>query len=192
MTTNTTVPATVTGTYKIDPSHSRIGFVARHAMVTKVRGSFNEFDGTGYFDVEDPSKSHLELTIKAASIDTRNADRDAHLRSNDFFAMDEFPEITFVSTKVETPSPAVYRVTGDLTIKGVTKPVTFDLEYNGVVSDPWGNTRVGFEGSTSVNRKDWGVNFNVALEAGGVLVSENISLEFEIAAVRVDEGAAAA
>lgn len=191
-TTPTTVPTTVTGTYKIDPTHSRIGFVARHAMVTKVRGSFNEFDGTGYFDVEDPSKSHFELTIKAASIDTRNADRDAHLRSNDFFAMDEYPEITFVSTNVETPSPEVYRVTGDLTIKGVTKPVTFDLEYNGVVSDPWGNTRVGFEGSTSVNRKDWGVNFNVALEAGGVLVSENITLEFEIAAVRVDEGAAAA
>lgn len=188
----TTVPTTISGAYKIDTSHSRVGFVARHAMVTKVRGSFNDFEGTGYFDVEDPSKSHLELTIKAASIDTRNADRDAHLRSNDFFAMDEYPEITFASTKVEAASDHTYRVTGDLTIKGVTKPVTFDLEYTGDVIDPWGNTRVGFEGSTTVNRKDWGVNFNVALEAGGVLVSENVTLEFEISAVRVaaDEVAA--
>ena len=189
----TTEPATTaTGTYKIDPSHSRFGFVARHAMVTKVRGSFNEFDGTGYFDAAEPAKSHLELTIKAASIDTRNPDRDAHLRSNDFFSMDEYPEITFVSTKVEQASENSYRITGDLTIKGVTRPITFDLEYAGDVVDPWGNTRIGFEGSTTVNRKDWGVNWNVALEAGGVLVSENVTLEFEIAAVRVEEAEPAA
>lgn len=188
----TTVPATVTGTYKIDPSHSRIGFVARHAMVAKVRGSFNEFEGSGYFDVEDPAKSHLELTIKAASIDTRNPDRDAHLKSNDFFSMDEYPEITFASTKVEPLSANSYRVTGDLTLKGVTKSITFDLEYTGNVVDPWGNTRIGFEGSTTVNRKDWGVNWNVALEAGGVLVSENVTLEFEISAVRIPRVAFAA
>lgn len=188
----TTVPATITGTYKIDPSHSRIGFVARHAMVAKVRGSFNEFDGTGYFDAENPSRSHFQLTIKAASIDTRNAERDAHLRSNDFFSMDEYPEITFASTKVEPLSASSYRVTGDLTLKGVTKPITFDLEYTGNVVDPWGNTRIGFEGSTTVNRKDWGVNWNVALEAGGVLVSENVTLEFEISAVRIPEGESAA
>ncbi|HVC13772.1 MAG TPA: YceI family protein, partial [Acidimicrobiales bacterium] len=138
-----TVPTTITGTYKIDPSHSRIGFVARHAMVTKVRGSFNEFDGAGYFDAEDPAASHLELTIKAASIDTRNADRDAHLRSNDFFSMDEYPEITFASSSVEAAGAGTYRVTGDLTIKGVTKPVTLDLEFTGDVVDPWGNTRIG-------------------------------------------------
>lgn len=190
--TTTTIPDALTGNYTIDQSHSRIGFVARHAMVTKVRGSFNEFEGNGYFDVEDPTKSHLELTIKAASIDTRNADRDAHLRSNDFFAMDEYPEITFVSTSIELASPSTYRVTGDLTIKGVTRPVTFELEYTGDVIDPWGNTRVGFEGSATVNRKDWGVNFNVALEAGGVLVSENVTLEFEVSAVRVAQDAAAA
>lgn len=189
MATNT-IPATISGTYKIDPAHSRVGFVARHAMVTKVRGSFNELDGSGYFDPEDPTKSHLELTIKAGSIDTRNADRDAHLKSNDFFAMDEYPEIKFISTKVETASEGTYRVTGDLTIKGVTKPITFELEFTGDIIDPWGNTRIGFEGTTTVNRKDWGVNFNMALEAGGVLVSENITLEFEIAAVRVEEGAA--
>src|SRR5579863_2837986 len=109
--TTATIPANLTGTYKIDPAHSRIGFVARHAMVTKVRGSFNEFDGTGYFDGEDPSGSHLELTIKAASVDTRNADRDAHLRSNDFFSMDEYPEIRFVSTSVAEAGPSQYTVT---------------------------------------------------------------------------------
>jgi polyisoprenoid-binding protein YceI len=192
MTTSTATPPSAAGAYRIDQHHSRIGFVARHAMVTKVRGSFNEFEGTGYFDVVDPSRSHFALTIKAASIDTRNADRDAHLRGNDFFAMDQYPEITFTSTKVDAVSGHTYRVTGDLTIKGVTKPVTFDLEYTGDVVDPWGNTRIGFEGSATVNRKDWGVSFNVALEAGGVLVSENVTLEFEVSAIRAAEEEAAA
>ena len=182
---STTAPAsTLTGTYAIDPTHSRIGFVARHAMVTKVRGSFNEFEGTGYFDAEDPSRSHLELTIKADSIDTRNADRDAHLRGNDFFDMETYPQITFSSTGVEHVDSDHFRVTGDLTIKGVTKPVTVDFEYTGYAVDPFGNHRVGFEGSTTVNRKDWGVNWNAALEAGGVLVSEKVTLEFEVSAIR--------
>lgn len=187
-----TIPTTVSGTYRIDPSHSRIGFVARHAMVTKVRGSFNEFDGSGYFDVEEPAKSHLELTITAASIDTRNADRDAHLKSNDFLSMDEYPEITFVSTKVERAGEQAYRVTGDLTIKGVSKPVTLDLEYTGEATDPFGNDRIGLEGSTTINRKDWGVNWNVALEAGGVLVGDKVTLEIEVSAIRAAEGEAAA
>ena len=179
-----TAPSTVTGTYAIDASHSRIGFVARHAMVTKVRGSFNEFEGSGYFDADHPVDSHLELVIKAASIDTRNADRDGHLRSNDFFAMDEFPEITFRSTSVEQTGDAEYRVTGDLTIKGVTKPVSVDFDYTGAAVDPFGNQRIGFEGTTTINRKDWGVNWNAALETGGVLVSEKITLELEISAVK--------
>jgi polyisoprenoid-binding protein YceI len=174
----------LTGTYKLDAAHTRIGFVARHAMVTKVRGAFNEFEGTAVLDGAEPSKSSATVTIKAASIDTRNADRDAHLRSNDFFSMDEFPEITFVSTGVEQVDPSNYNVTGDLTIKGVTKPVTIPFEFTGAVIDPWGNQRVGFEGSATVNRKDWGVNFNAALEAGGVLVSEKITLEFDISAVK--------
>jgi polyisoprenoid-binding protein YceI len=178
-----TTPTTLTGNYAIDPAHSRIGFVARHAMVTKVRGSFNEFDGTGHFDAENPDGSHLRLTIQAASIDTRNADRDAHLRSNDFFDMENHPEITFVSTAVEQTDND-YRVTGDLTIKGVTKPVTVDFEYTGSAIDPFGNQRIGLEGKTTVNRKDWGVNWNAALEAGGVLVSEKVTLEFEVSAIR--------
>ena len=182
----TTVPTTLTGTYAIDPTHSRIGFVARHAMVTKVRGSFNEFEGSGYFDAENPSASHLTLTIQAASIDTRNADRDGHLKSNDFFDMDTYPTIEFVSTAVEQTGDADYRVTGDLTIKGVTKPVTVDFEYTGSAVDPYNNTRIGLEGTTTVNRKDWGVNWNAALEAGGVLVSEKVTLEFEVSAIRTD------
>jgi polyisoprenoid-binding protein YceI len=179
-----TVPVTLTGSYTIDPVHSRIGFVARHAMVTKVRGSFNEFDGSGYFDAANPANSKLQLSIKAASIDTRNADRDAHLRSNDFFDMDTYPQITFSSTSVEPAGDVRFRVTGDLTIKGVTRPVTVDFEYTGSAVDPYGNQRIGFEGSTVVNRKDWGVNWNAALEAGGVLVSENVTLEFEVSAIR--------
>ena len=182
--TTTTAPSTLTGTYAVDPTHSRIGFVARHAMVTKVRGSFNEFEGTGYFDAENPANSHLRLTIQAASIDTRNADRDAHLKSNDFFDMENHPEITFVSTSVEQVDGDSYRVSGDLTIKGVTKPVTVDFDYAGTAVDPFGNTRIGLEGKTTVNRKDWGVNWNAALEAGGVLVSEKVALEFEVSAIR--------
>ena len=185
MSTDTT-PTTLTGNYAIDPSHSRIGFVSRHAMVTKVRGSFNEFDGSGYFDAENPAASHLQLTIQAATIDTRNADRDAHLRSNDFFDMDTYPEITFASTAVEQLDPESYRVTGDLTIKGVTKPVTVDFEYNGTAVDPYNNQRIGFEGKTTINRRDWGVNWNAALEAGGVLVSEKVTIEFEVSAIRSD------
>ena len=184
--TTATVPTTLTGNYAIDPTQSRIGFVARHAMVTKVRGSFNEFEGSGYFDAENPSNSRLSLTIQAASIDTRNADRDGHLKSNDFFDMENHPEITFTSTAVELLDDENYRVTGDLTIKGVTKPVSVDFEYTGTAVDPFGNTRLGFEGKTTVNRKDWGVNWNAALEAGGVLVSEKVTLEFEVSAIRSD------
>ena len=185
----TTVPSTLTGTYTIDPTHSRIGFVARHAMVTKVRGSFNEFTGTGYLDAENPTASSVELTIQAASIDTRNADRDGHLRSNDFFDMENHPEIRFVSTAVEQVDAEHYRVTGDLTIKGVTKPVTIDLEYTGTAVDPFGNQRVGFEGTTTVNRKDWGISWNAALDTGGMLVSEKVVLEFDVSAIRTPDAA---
>jgi polyisoprenoid-binding protein YceI len=186
----TTVPSTLTGSYTIDPTHSRIGFVARHAMVTKVRGSFNEFAGTGFLDVEDPSNTRLELTIQAASIDTRNADRDAHLRSNDFFDMDTYPEIRFVSTATDNVDGDHFRVTGDLTIKGVTNAVTVDFEYTGAAVDPYGNQRIGFEGSTTVNRKDWGVSWNAALETGGVLVGEKVVLEFEVSAIRTPDATA--
>jgi len=179
-----TLTHVLSGTYAIDPSHSRIGFVARHAMVTKVRGSFNDFAGTGTLDADNAHNSNLALTIQAASIDTRNADRDGHLRGNDFFDMETYPEIIFQSTAVEQLDDANFRVTGDLTIKGTTKSVDIDFEYTGTAVDPFGNTRLGLEGSTTINRKDWGVSWNAALDAGGVLVSEKVTLEFEVSAVR--------
>lgn len=172
------------GDYAVDPAHSRIGFVARHAMVTKVRGSFNDFEGRGHFDAANPAGSSLQVTLQVASIDTRNADRDNHLRTNDFFDAATYPTITFASTAVKPVGESEFRVVGDLTIKGVTLPVTLDLTLTGTAVDPWGNTRLGLEGSTVINRKDWGVSFNAPLEAGGVLVGEKVTLEFEISALR--------
>lgn len=179
-----TASTILSGTYTVDPQHSRIGFVARHAMVTKIRGSFNEFAGSGYFDAANPSNSKVELTINAASIDTRNPDRDAHLRSNDFFDMDTYPEIRFSSSSVAQSGPTQYNVKGYLTIKGISRPVSIDFEHTGNAVDPYGNFRIGLEGTASVNRKDWGINWNAALEAGGVLVSENVTLEFEVSAIQ--------
>jgi polyisoprenoid-binding protein YceI len=179
-------PVTTTGNYTIDPVHSRIGFSVRHMMVSKVRGQFSEYTGTGYFDADDPAKSHAELVIKAASIDTRNPDRDNHLRSNDFLDMEHYPEITFKTTEVKKVDESHFSVTGDLTIRGTSRPVTIDFEYLGATTDPWGKTRLGFEGSTTINRRDWGVNWNAALEAGGVVVSDNVTLEVEVEAIKND------
>ena len=184
---STATVSSLTGSYTIDPSHSQIGFGARHAMVTKVRGQFKEFSGSGFFDTENPANSSFEVTIQATSIDTGNTDRDAHLRSNDFFSMDEFPLITFRSTAFEKIDTDSYQVIGELTMKGVSKSVTLDLEFTGTAVDPYNNARTGFEGKTTVNRKDWGVNWNAALEAGGVLVGEKVTLEFEISAIRTQE-----
>lgn len=184
---STATTSSLTGSYTIDPSHSQIGFGARHAMVTKVRGQFKKFSGSGFFDTENQSNSKLQVVIQAASIDTGNTDRDAHLRSNDFFSMDEFPQITFTSTAFEKIDADSYHVIGDLTMKGVSKSVTLDLEFTGNAVDPYNNARIGFEGKTTVNRKDWGVNWNAALDAGGVLVGEKITLEFEISAIRTQE-----
>jgi polyisoprenoid-binding protein YceI len=183
-TATTTALQSLTGTYTIDPAHSSIGFTARHAMVTKVRGTFNEFEGTAVLDGDTPASSSARVTIKVHSIDTRNGQRDDHLRSNDFFSMDEFPEITFVSTGARQVDENTFELTGDLTVKGVTKSVTIPFEYQGAAQDPFGNTRVGFEGSTVINRKDFGVNFNAPLETGGVLVSDKVTLEFDISAIK--------
>jgi polyisoprenoid-binding protein YceI len=185
MSTASAPPLTeLTGTWTLDPAHTRIGFVARHAMVTKVRGSFNEFEGTAVLDGANPANSHAEVTIKAASIDTRNAQRDEHLRSNDFLAMQEHPEITFTSTGVRQVDDTTFELTGDLAIRGVTNSVTIPFTFEGAAKDPFGNLRAGFEGSVAVNRKDWGVSWNAALEGGGVLVSDRVTLEFEISAIK--------
>jgi polyisoprenoid-binding protein YceI len=184
MTTLAPSYTTLTGTYTLDPTHTRIGFVARHAMVTKVRGSFNEFEGTATVDGDNPANSSVRVTIDAASIDTRNAQRDGHLRSNDFLAMDEYPQITFVSTAVEQVGETTFEVSGDLTIKGVTNRITVPFEFEGASQDPYGNQRIGFDGSVTISRKDYGVTWNAALEGGGVLVSDKIVLEFEVSAVK--------
>lgn len=179
-----TTTSALTGTWTIDASHTRIGFTARHAMVTKVRGSFTEFAGTANLDAENPGASAVDLTIEVPSIDTGNSQRDEHLRTNDFFDAETYPQIRFVSTGVEQVDGENYRLVGDLTIKDVTKSVAVDFEFTGLAVDPWGNQRAGFEGRATINRKDWGVNFNAALEAGGVLVSEKIGLEFDVSAIR--------
>jgi polyisoprenoid-binding protein YceI len=188
--TETTSPETgtalsaLTGTYTIDPAHSRIGFMARHAMVTKVRGAFNEFTGNLVLDGSNPAGSSATVTIKAASIDTRNAQRDGHLLGNDFLSIEEHPEITFVSTSARQTDDTDFELTGDLTIRGVTNSITIPFSYEGSATDPFGNFRVGFEGSVVINRKDYGVVWNAALEHGGVLVSDKVTLEFEISAIK--------
>ena len=171
-----TLPA---GTYTIDASHSRVGFSARHAMVTKVRGSFNEYSGSAAVA---NGAATLSIEISAASIDTRSADRDGHLQSPDFFDVANFPKITYKSTSVKDGGAGII-VDGELTIKDVTKPLTIEFEYTGTAKDPFGNDRYGFEGAAEINRKDFGLTWNAALETGGILVSENIKLEFEISTI---------
>jgi len=176
--------AALSGDYTLDASHTRIGFSARHAMVTKVRGAFDEFEGSFHIDGENPANSSGRVTIQAKSINTRNSQRDEHLRSNDFLAMDENPEITFVSTAIKPVGGPEFVVTGDLTIRGVTKSVDVTFEYTGTATDPFGNQRLGLEGSVVINRKDFGVSWNAALEGGGVLVSEKVTLELEVSAIK--------
>ncbi len=181
--TPTAVIDDVTGSYTIDTSHSRLGFVARHAMVTKVRGQFEDFSGTARIDTANPAASSVQLTISTTSVSTGSADRDNHLRSGDFFGAEDNPEITFTSSEVSRDGQE-WTVAGDLTIKGITNPVTILFEETGSARDPFGNLRVGFEGETTVNRKDWGLTWNAALETGGVLVSDKIKLEFDISAIQ--------
>jgi len=175
----------LTGKYDFDPAHSRIGFVARHAMVTKVRGQFKEFTGSLLIDGTDPSKSSVVVNIKADSVDTANADRDGHLKSSDFFELEKYPEITFTSTGIRMTGDTDFEVTGDLTVKDVTKPVTIAISHEGSATDPFGNLRIGFEGTATISRKEFGITWNAALETGGVLVSDKVVLEFDISAIKV-------
>ncbi|MFJ6648751.1 YceI family protein [Streptomyces sp. NPDC091290] len=176
--------AALTGDYTIDPAHSTLGFVARHAMVTNVKGKFLDFSGSLHLDGTDPAASTASLDITMDSIDTGSADRDGHLKSADFFKTDEFPTMTFRSTKAEALGGEDYRITGDLTILGTTRPITIDLEFNGAAKDPFGNERVGFEGKAEIHRSEWGLTWNAALETGGVLVSDKIKLNFDISAIK--------
>ncbi len=173
-----------TGTWNIDPTHTVIGFTARHAMVAKVRGSFSEFTGSLTLDGADPANSSANLTIVADSIDTRSGDRDTHLKSEEFLDVTQFPTLTFASTSVSQKSDDSFVVTGNLTIHGVTKPVDVEFTLLGISKDPWGGTRIGFEGRGEISRKEFGLVWNVALETGGVLVSDTIKLEFDVEAVK--------
>jgi polyisoprenoid-binding protein YceI len=174
MTATATLNTLTAGTWAIDPTHSEVGFVARHLMVTKVRGSFTEVTGTVEV-AEDVNASVANVVIRTASVSTGTADRDAHLRSADFFDAESHPEMTFVSTGFTGDT-----LTGDLTIKDVTKPVTLDVEFNGVATDPWGNEKAAFEATGEINRTDWGLTWNANLEKGGVLVSEKIKLVLDV------------
>jgi polyisoprenoid-binding protein YceI len=182
--TATQVIDDISGDYVIDAAHTRVGFSARHAMVTTVRGQFKDFEGQAHIDAANPANSSVTVKIQTASVDTGVADRDGHLKSGDFFDVEQFPEITFVSTDVSRDGDD-WTITGDLTIKDVTKPVTIEFESTGSARDPFGNLRVGFEGGTAVSRKDWGLTWNAALETGGVLVSDKVKLEFDVSAIQV-------
>jgi polyisoprenoid-binding protein YceI len=171
------------GTYAIDPSHTELGFAVRHMAVSKVRGRFGSFEGTLELG-EDPANSKATLTIDAASVDTRDETRDGHLKTNDFFDVEKHPTWTFVSTSITTAAPTEFKVVGDLTIRGVTKPVTLDVSLEGVVKDPYGNHRVGFSASTTINREDFGVSFGAVMEAGGLVVAKKVDIQIELEAVR--------
>ncbi|MDD9379113.1 YceI family protein [Streptomyces sp. ZAF1911] len=176
--------AALTGDYVIDASHSSIGFTVRHAMVTNVRGSFADHEGSLHLDGSDPSRSTASIDVKIASVDTGIADRDGHLRSGDFFDAETFPLMTFRSTEAQQLGGDKYRITGELTIKDVTRPLSIDLEFGGSATDVYGNERVGFEGSAEILRSDWGLTWNAALETGGVMVSDKVKLTFDISAIK--------
>jgi polyisoprenoid-binding protein YceI len=174
----------VTGDYTVDVAHTRIGIRARHAMVTTVRGSFADFGGEARLRPANPPASSVWLRIQTVTVDTGQPDRDAHLRSADFLDVETYPEIVFESTEVEQVDDDVFRVTGDLTIRDVTRPVTVDFTLTGSAKDPFGNVRVGFEGAMAIKRSDWGLTWNTVLDTGGVLVSDRIQIEFDVSAIR--------
>lgn len=171
------------GTYALDTAHTTIEFVGRHLMITKVRGRFTDFSGQIVIG-EAPEDSSVDVTIQAASVDSSDEKRDGHLRSPDFLDVERYPTITFRSTEVKVHEDGTAKVSGDLTVKGVARPVTLDVEFDGAQADPWGGQRLGFSAQTQIDREDWGLTWNVALETGGVLVGRQIRLEFNVEAVR--------
>jgi polyisoprenoid-binding protein YceI len=180
-TTTTTAPTT--GTFAIDKTHSEVGFQVRH-LLTRVRGHFPDFDGTVQFDEAHPEQSSLTLTINAASIDTGAPDRDGHLRGDDFFAVEKFPVITFTTSTVTAKGAGRFDIEGTLTIRGTGRQLTVPVVYLGAATDPWGNARLGFEGEVTVNRKDFGLNWNAALETGGFLVGDDVKISVSLQAIQ--------
>jgi polyisoprenoid-binding protein YceI len=174
--------ATSTRTFSIDKAHSEAAFQVRH-LITKVRGRFTDFDGRVEFDQAHPENSRVAVRIDANSINTNEPDRDKHLRSNDFFGAEEHPQITFTSTRIVRTGADTFDVTGPLTIRGVSKEVTLPVTFLGLATDPWGKSRAGFESEITINRKDYGVNWNAALETGGFLVGDDVKITLSIQAV---------
>lgn len=183
----TDLDASMSGVWTFDPGHTRVGFSARHAMVTTVRGTFTDVNGVINLDADDISASNVEVTLNAASINTNNEQRDEHLRSVDFFNVDEFPEITFRSSTIDEVEEDNFMVVGDLTIRDVTKQVAIPIALLGIQRDPMGNLRAGFEATRRLNRRDFGLHWNMPLDAGGLLVSEKVTLEFEISAIKQED-----
>ncbi len=181
-----TAPAAGTKTaWNFDPSHSMVEFSAKHLMITTVKGRITDVEGTIYTDEKDPKNSSVEVTLKAASIDTRTDQRDQHLRSADFLDVEKFPEIKFRSTRIEGDRQS-FKLSGDLTIRDVTKPITLDVEFGGRTRDPWGGERVGFSANGKIDRRDFGLTWNQALEMGGVAVGNNVKISLEVEAIKVD------
>ncbi|KOU54848.1 polyisoprenoid-binding protein [Streptomyces sp. MMG1533] len=176
--------ARLSGEWVIDPAHSRIGFSVRHAMVTTVRGAFTDYQSRLYFDGREPGRSQAEIIINTASVDTGVEQRDAHLVGRDFLDARTYPRMRFTSTAVELADADVYRMTGDLTIRDTTRPVVLELTYIGHVTDPFGYDRVGFDGTTTIDRSEWGLTYSTKLAEGGAMVSEKVRLQFDIAAIR--------
>jgi polyisoprenoid-binding protein YceI len=176
-----TTTATAVRTFQVDKAHSEVAFQVRH-LITKVRGRFTDFGGTIEFDVEHPAQSTVNFVIQAASIDTAESNRDVHLRSEDFFASEKYPTLTFTSTKITPRAADIYDVEGDLTIRGVTKRVVLPVTHLGAAKDPWGNEKIAFEAEVTINRKDYGLNWNAALETGGFLVGDEVKVSLQIQA----------
>lgn len=182
--TASTTLAQTTGTWIIDPSHTRIGFSAKHAMVATVRGQFADFDGALTLDGSAPENSSAEVTIATSSISSGSEDRDSHLRSDDFLDVETHPEMTFRSTGVRYHSGDDFVMLGDLAIRGTVRPVELEVELEGLATDPFGNERIGFSGETTISRKDFGLTWNVALEAGGLLVSDKVKITLDVSAIK--------
>lgn len=178
--------------YQIDIAHSQIQFTVRHMMISKVRGWFEKFEGEVQLDEQNPANTTVNVRIDASSINTRDEKRDGHLRSGDFLDAENHPYLTFTSRRVDVTSADSAKLYGDLTIRGITREVVMDVEYNGSAKSPWGTTSYGFNGRTVINRKDWGLTWNAALETGGVLVGDEITIDIELELVKVAETEVAA
>jgi polyisoprenoid-binding protein YceI len=171
--------------WAIDPAHSTVGFKVKHLMISNVKGSFKEFEGQAVTQGNDFSTASIQLSINTASVDTEAADRDNHLKSADFFDSANFPKITIEATGLKNLGDDMYELNGNLVMKGISKPLVLSVEYGGQMTDPWGNVKAGFSVSGKLNRKDWGLNWNAALEAGGVLVGEEIKINGDIQLIKI-------